>query len=63
MQDRGEADRRAQAPAGDRLERLGRGGEQQAVGDRRRSEEEGVQLGRHGEDEVEVLHGEQVKGG
>ena len=60
VQDRGEADRGAEAPAGDRFERRGRGGEQQAVRYRRRAEEEGVQLGGHGEDEVEILHGEQI---
>jgi hypothetical protein len=60
VQDGGEADLRAEAPAGDRVECLGRGGEQQAVRHRRRGEEERVQLGRHGEDDVEVLYGEQI---
>jgi hypothetical protein len=60
VQDGGEADLRAEAPAGDRVECLGCGGEQQAVRHRRRGEEERVQLGRHGEDDVEVRHGEQI---
>lgn len=53
-------DRRAQPSTGHVLERLGRGREQQLVRHRRRGEEEGVQLGGHGEDDVEILHGEQI---
>ena len=60
MQHGGEADLRPQAPAGHGLEGLGRGREQQLVRHRRGGEEEGVQFGGHGEDEVEVLDGEQI---
>jgi hypothetical protein len=57
MQDGGEADLGAEAAAGDHIERLGGGGDQPAVRHRRRGEEEGVQLGRHGTDDVDVRPG------
>ena len=60
MQDRGEADASAQAAKRDLLERLRRGREEEGVGDARNGEEERVQLGRHGEDDVEVLDGQQI---
>jgi hypothetical protein len=60
MQDGGDRDRDAKPTAGDLLQGLGDGGEQEAIGHPRGGEEERVQLGGHGEDDMKVLDGEQV---
>src|SRR5206468_5890766 len=50
----------AEPTAGDLLQGLGDGGEQEAIGYPRGGEEEIVQLRGHGEDDMKVLDGEQV---
>ena len=60
VQDGGERDRDAEPTAGDLLQSLGDGGEQEAIGHRGGGEEEIVQLRGNGEDDMKVLDGEQV---
>ena len=60
VQDGGDRDRDAEPTAGDLLQGLGDGGEQEALGSPRGGEEEIVPLRGHGEDDMKVLDGEQV---
>ena len=60
VQDGGDRDPDAEPTAGDLLQGLGDGGEQEAIGYPRDGEEEIVQLRGHGEDDMKVLDGEQV---
>ena len=60
VQDGDEADLGAQAAPSHLGERLGDRGEEQAIGHSGAGQEEGVQLGGHGEDDMEVRHGQQI---
>ena len=60
VQDGGDGDLRAQAAEGDLRQGLGDGGEEQGVGRLARGQEEGVQLGGDGEDDMKVRDGQEV---